>query len=342
MEYKTFSLLHQSSHRPQLTSANPTNHYETSNSYFISSCKSELSHFNIHPTDNTIIAFDELSRNIVVFPFAEDEFYSFSIISLSVIEDIITVDNNILVLSRFNLLARYRLSIYTLEGYLITYVTWNHMTQEGFFNRLERYGIVPIGSRMTVTERAERLIVESNLSNRYVANSTLRFYNDEMVGFKYVVRCLVTLKFTIHLRIIDKEIHEYCFGTDGITNYTCKLEHFLPEEDIPVVKRVSLVSTDVTGSRIPVFFMSTQAQLFQPVFHVIDTSNCLLSMHVTDLVNGSRVTCTAYRVNLKEPPFYNALTQDLTKIVPAGIVSLSNGLVKTFWTLKSVIFIQKS
>ena len=227
MDYKTFSLSHQSSHS-QLIPANTTNHYETSNSPFISSCKSELSHFNIHPTDNTIIAFDELSRKIVVFPFAEDELYSFPLSSLSVIEDIITVDNNILVLSRFNLLPRYRLSIYTLEGYLITCVTWNQMTHEGFFNRLERYGNVPIGSRMAVTERAERLIVESNLSNRYVANSTLRFYNDEMVGFKYAVRSLVMLKFTLHLRITDKVIHEYCLGRDGVTGYTCKLEHFLP------------------------------------------------------------------------------------------------------------------
>ena len=339
MEYRTFSLFHQSSH-PQLTPDNPT-HYETSDSPFISSCKSELSHFNIHPTDNTIIAFDELSRKIVVFPFAEDELYSFPLFSLSVIEDMIIVDNNILVLSRFNLLPRYRLSIYTIEGYLITYVTWNHMTHEGFFNRLERYGIVPIGSRMAVTERAERLVVESNLSNRYVANSTLRFYNDEMVGFKYAVRSLGMLRFTLQIRIIDKVVHEYCLGRDGVTNYTCKLDHFLPEEDLPVVERVSLISTDVTGSRIPVFFISTQDRLFQPELHVIDTSSCLLSMNVIDLINGCRATCTAYKVNLKDPPFYNALTPDLTKIIPAGIVFLSNGLIKTFWTIKSVIFIQK-
>ncbi|KAI6650753.1 hypothetical protein LOD99_7804 [Oopsacas minuta] len=335
-ELKNFSLTHQPSQSP-FTSGN----YDTSDIIHMSSFSLKLSHFIINPTNNMIFAADETERKIVVFTSSGDIIFSFPTYTLSILEGMLIIGDFLMVLSRYSLLPRYRLNVFTLDGYPISLHTWMQMTGEGFFNRISRDGDYPIGSRMAVTSNGERLIVESNLEARFYTKSTLRFYSDEFIGFRYSVRNLAVLPFTLHIQIIDRLIYQYCISSNRITCNTCKLDHFLPEEDIPKVNTVSLIRTDLIGiSKIHIFYINSLGYMFKPLLHMVDTTCYILSMDVIDLNNGKRLTSTNFKVNLKEEPFYSAIAPDLTKILPVGIVPLSDGSIRTFWTLKNVIFLQ--
>ena len=175
----------------------------------MTSFKSKLTNFRINPRNNIICAFDVSSKRIFVFPSPELVFYTFRPILLSILEDILFVGNTLFMLSRNTLIARYMLSMYSVEGELISIIKWRSMLGEGVFNRIDCSRCLPGTGRMAVTEGVERIIVETNLSDILVRDTTLRFYNDEYTGMRYTVRQLRQLTVAIHLQVINGKISKY-------------------------------------------------------------------------------------------------------------------------------------
>ena len=101
------------------------------------------------------------------------------------------------------------LSMYSVEGELISIIKWRSMLGEGVFNRIDCSRCLPGTGRMAVTEGVERIIVETNLSDILVRDTTLRFYNDEYTGMRYTVRQLRQLTVAIHLQVINGKISKY-------------------------------------------------------------------------------------------------------------------------------------
>ena len=130
-----------------------------------------------------------------------------------------------------------------------------------------------------MTEGVERIIVETNLSDILVRDTTLRFYNDEYTGMRYSVRQLRQLTVTIHLQFINGKIYKYITYKDHITCDTYELHHFLPEEDLPVTNRIFSVRTDII-SHLAYSINCIEQQLFTPVIHMIDTVTYSLSIYV--------------------------------------------------------------
>ena len=334
-QYRCFSL----THRP--ISSQSDSCYETSERISMTSFKSKLTNFRIDPKNNIMCAFDVSSKRIFLFPSPELVFYTFRPMMLSILEDILFVGNTLFVLSRNTLIARYMLSIYSVEGGLISIIKWRSMIGEGFFNRIDCSRCFPATGRMAVAEGVERIIVETNLSNRFVRNTTLRFYNDEYTGMRYSVRQLRQLTVAIHLQVINGKIYEYSTYKDLITCDTCELHHFLPEEDLPVTDRILSVRTDIV-SPLAYSINCIEQQLFTPILQMIDTVSYSLSLCVLDLVSGTKSIGIPIIVNLKEDPLHNAIKSDLLKITPNGIVLLSDGKVIAFWDLENVAFIMDS
>ena len=233
------------------------------------------------------------------------------------------------------------LSIYSIEGELISRIEWRSMIREGVYCRIGCSRCFPAESRMTVTKGLERIIVETNLSNRFVRDTTLRFYNDEYTGMRYSVRQFEELTVAIHLQVINGKIYKYSTYKDLIICDTCELRNFLPEEDLPVTDRIFSVRTDIV-SPLAYSINSIEQQLFTPVLHMIDTVTYSISICVFDLVNGTKSIGIPVIVNLKEDPLHNAIKSDLLKITPNGIVLLSDGKVITFSNLENVAFILDS
>ena len=334
-QYRCFSL----THRP--ISSQSDSCYETSERISMTSCKCKLTNFRINPNNNIICAFNASSERIFVFPSPEAVFYTFRPMILSILEDILFVGNTVFILSRIRLIALYMLSIYSIEGELISIIKWRSMLGEGVFNRIDCSRCFPATGRMAVTEGVERIIVDTNLSDILVRDTTLRFYDDEYTGMRYSVRQLGPLTVAIHLQVINEKIYEYSTYYGHIICDTCELHHFLPEEDLPVNNRIFSVRTDIV-SPLVYSINCLEQQLFSPVLQMIDTVTYSLSICVLDLVNGTKSIGIPMIVNLKEDPLHNAIKSDLLKITPNGIVLLSDGKVITFWNLENVAFILES
>ena len=338
---RCFSLTHEISHQTRLLQTEPELKFETSRNIILTPGNLKLSHFIIHPKNNIICAFNESTAELCMFPSPLGDFYTFRPLLLSILEDLLFVGNSLFVLSRNTYIARYMLSIYSLDGEFISFMKWKSMVGEGLFHKINRFIGFSAEGRMAVTENAERLIVESNLSNRILRNTTLRFYSDECTGVRYSVRQLRLLSVTIRLQILSGIIYEYINHRGDISCYTCKLNHFLPEEDLPISNKVLSVRTHLT-SPLVYSISCVGHQFLTPVFQMIDTITYSLSVGFINLIDGTKLVGIPFVVRLDEEPLCNAIKCDLVRIVPIGILLLSDGSVRSFWNLEVVGFIEDS